>query len=71
MALEDAAAPAECLRDLPRPQAPSRYEHLRRQRVEAIVALGARSPAARLKGTLPSGALSRVLGYRIGWAQPA
>jgi 2-polyprenyl-6-methoxyphenol hydroxylase-like FAD-dependent oxidoreductase len=70
MALQDAVAPAKCL-ICPGRRPPSRYEHLRRQRVEAIVALDARSSAAKPKGTLPSGALDWVHDYRIDWASPA
>jgi 2-polyprenyl-6-methoxyphenol hydroxylase-like FAD-dependent oxidoreductase len=41
MAIEDAAVLAKCLRDLPTiPQAFARYENLRRDRVERIVAQG-------------------------------
>ncbi|MFD7061168.1 FAD-dependent monooxygenase [Streptomyces sp. NPDC059906] len=68
MALEDAVVLAKCLRDLPWPQARARYEQLRRQRVEAIVELGAGASAAKLKGTSPSGSLDWVHDYRVDWA---
>ncbi|WP_433890254.1 FAD-dependent monooxygenase [Streptomyces sp. CA-111067] len=68
MALEDAVVLAKCLRDLPRPQAAARYEELRRERVEGIVALGARASAAKLNDTSPGASLDWVLDYRIDWA---
>ncbi|WUH89358.1 FAD-dependent monooxygenase [Streptomyces sp. NBC_00433] len=68
MALEDAVVLAKCLRDLPRQQALARYEELRRERVEGIVALGARASAAKLNDASPDGALDWVLDYRIDWA---
>ncbi|CAG6398411.1 FAD-dependent monooxygenase [Streptomyces cocklensis] len=68
MALEDAVVLAKCLRDLPRAQAPARYEQLRRERVEGIVALGARASAAKLNDALPDNSLDWVLDYRIDWA---
>jgi 2-polyprenyl-6-methoxyphenol hydroxylase-like FAD-dependent oxidoreductase len=68
MALEDAVVLAKCLRDLPRPQAAARYEQLRRERVEAVVALGARASAAKLNDTSPGDSLDWVLDYRIDWA---
>jgi FAD-dependent urate hydroxylase len=68
MALEDAVVLAKCLRDLPRPQAAARYEQLRRERVEGIVALGARASAAKLKDAAPDNSLDWVLDYRIDWA---
>ncbi|WP_328722928.1 FAD-dependent monooxygenase [Streptomyces sp. NBC_00247] len=71
MALEDAVALAKCLRDLSGRQALSRYEQLRRRRVEAVVALGARASAAKIEGSSPSGSLDWVLDYRIDWASPA
>lgn len=49
MCAEDAAVLGKCLRDLPTvPAAFERYEHLRRQRVEAIVAMGAGHPGHEL-----------------------
>lgn len=67
MALEDAVVLAKCLRDLPRPQATARYEQLRRERVEGIVALGARASAAKLNDASPDNSLDWVLDYRIDW----
>ncbi len=71
MALEDAVVLAKCLRELPGPQAWARYEQLRRQRVESIVALGARASAAKLHGTVLDDSLAWVHDYRIDWASPA
>jgi 2-polyprenyl-6-methoxyphenol hydroxylase-like FAD-dependent oxidoreductase len=68
MALEDAVVLAKCLRDLPRPLAAARYEQLRRERVEGIVALGARASAAKLNDATPDNSLDWVLDYRIDWA---
>ncbi|MGW0771466.1 FAD-dependent monooxygenase [Streptomyces sp. NPDC002676] len=68
MALEDAVVLAKCLRDLPRAQAFARYEQLRRERVEGIVALGARASAAKLNDSLPDNSLDWVLDHRIDWA---
>ncbi|WP_327290517.1 FAD-dependent oxidoreductase [Streptomyces sp. NBC_01198] len=68
MALEDAVVLAKCLRDLPRTQAAARYEQLRRERVEGIVALGARASAAKLNDAAPDNSLDWVLDYRIDWA---
>ncbi|TGB14482.1 FAD-dependent monooxygenase [Streptomyces sp. MZ04] len=70
MALEDAVVLAKCLRELPGPQAWARYEQLRRERVEGVVALGARASAAKLDGALPADSLDWVLDYRIDWASP-
>ena len=68
MALEDAVVLAQCLRDRPDwPQAAARYEQLRRERVEDIVALGARASAAKLNDTSPGASLDWVLDYRIDW----
>lgn len=51
MAAEDAVVLAKCLRDLPAvPQALATYEHLRRRRVERIVAQGARSSSTKTPG---------------------
>ena len=51
MAAEDAVVLAKCLRDLPDiPQALAAYEGLRRQRVERIVAQGARTGSAKTPG---------------------
>jgi 2-polyprenyl-6-methoxyphenol hydroxylase-like FAD-dependent oxidoreductase len=51
MAAEDAVVLAKCLRDLPDiPQALAVYEGLRRQRVERIVAQGARTGSAKTPG---------------------
>jgi 2-polyprenyl-6-methoxyphenol hydroxylase-like FAD-dependent oxidoreductase len=71
MALEDAVVLAKCLRDLPMPQAVARYEELRRERVEGVVALGARASAAKLNDSSPDGSLDWVLDYRIDWATRA
>jgi FAD-dependent urate hydroxylase len=69
MALEDAVVLAKCLRDRPDwPQAAARYEALRRERVEGIVALGARASAAKLADESPQNSLDWVLNYRIDWA---
>ncbi|MYS78634.1 FAD-dependent monooxygenase [Streptomyces sp. SID5926] len=70
MALEDAVVLAKCLRELPVARALARYEQLRRERVEGIVALGARASAAKLDGRLPDGSLDWVHDYRIDWAAP-
>src|ERR1700676_4310990 len=52
MALEDAVVLAKCLRDLPRMATKSFaiYERLRRQRVERIVAEGARQSSNKTRG---------------------
>ena len=51
MALEDAVELARCLRDLPTPEAAfAAYEGIRRQRVEKIVAAGARSSSSKTPG---------------------
>jgi 2-polyprenyl-6-methoxyphenol hydroxylase-like FAD-dependent oxidoreductase len=43
LALEDAVVLAQCLRDLPVPAALTRFERLRRRRVQRVVALAART----------------------------
>ena len=51
MAIEDAVVLAKCLRDLPDiQQAFAAYEQLRRQRVERVVAQGARSSSGKAAG---------------------
>jgi 2-polyprenyl-6-methoxyphenol hydroxylase-like FAD-dependent oxidoreductase len=50
MAVESAVQLARCLRDLPRGQAFAAYERLRRDRVEKIVAMGARSNQDKAAG---------------------
>jgi FAD-dependent urate hydroxylase len=51
MALEDAVVLAKCLRDLPAvPAAFAAYEGLRRNRVERVVAVGARSSSTKVAG---------------------
>jgi 2-polyprenyl-6-methoxyphenol hydroxylase-like FAD-dependent oxidoreductase len=51
MAIEDAAVLAKCLRDLPTtPQAFARYENLRRERVERIVAQGKKGGDQKIPG---------------------
>jgi 2-polyprenyl-6-methoxyphenol hydroxylase-like FAD-dependent oxidoreductase len=53
MAIEDAAVLAKCLRDLPTiPQAFTRYENLRRERVERIVAQGKKGGDQKIPGPL-------------------
>lgn len=64
MALEDALVLAKCLRDVsPIPDALVAYEALRRDRVERIVAQGARSSSAKIPG--PLGRLARDLLLRL------
>jgi FAD-dependent urate hydroxylase len=53
MAIEDAVVLAKCLRDLSNtPQAFATYERLRRERVERIVAQGARQGSNKAVGPL-------------------
>jgi 2-polyprenyl-6-methoxyphenol hydroxylase-like FAD-dependent oxidoreductase len=53
MAIEDAVVLAACLRDLPNPEQAFRaYEQLRRQRVERVVAQGAKSSSYKAPGPL-------------------
>jgi FAD-dependent urate hydroxylase len=53
MAIEDAVVLAKCLRDLPDiQQAFAAYEQLRRQRVERVVAQGARSSSGKAAGPI-------------------
>jgi 2-polyprenyl-6-methoxyphenol hydroxylase-like FAD-dependent oxidoreductase len=53
MAIEDAAVLAKCLRDLPDvQQAFAAYEQLRRERVERVVAQGARSSSGKAAGPI-------------------
>ena len=59
MALEDAVVLAQCLRDLPVPAAFTRYEALRRPRVERVVAAGARTSNEKAPGAV--GRLARDL----------
>jgi FAD-dependent urate hydroxylase len=63
MAIEDAVVLAKCLRDLPTvPAALAAYEGLRRDRVERIVAAGARSSRTKVAG--PVGRVFRDLAMR-------
>jgi FAD-dependent urate hydroxylase len=72
MALEDAVVLATCLRDRPSwPAAAARYEELRRDRVQAIVALGARASAAKLTDASIEDDLEWIHSYRVDWAAPA
>ena len=60
MAIEDAVVLAKCLRDLPTvPAAFAAYEALRRERVERVVAAGARSGSTKIAG--PVGRVFRDL----------
>ncbi len=53
MAIEDAIVLARCLRDFPNtPQAFAAYERLRRERVERIVAAGARTSNSKAAGPI-------------------
>ena len=53
MAIEDAVVLARCLRDLPHiQQAFAAYEQLRRERVERVVAQGARSSSGKAVGPI-------------------
>jgi len=53
MAIEDAVVLARCLRDLPDVrQAFAAYEQLRRQRVERVVAYGARTNNSKAAGPI-------------------
>ncbi|MEV5596385.1 FAD-dependent monooxygenase [Streptomyces sp. NPDC052496] len=87
MALEDSVILAKCLRDVPGiPQALKTYEHLRRDRVERVVALSARmgddKMPSRLKRVLRDAMMPRLLergrpgtpgwlaGHRIDWQAP-
>jgi 2-polyprenyl-6-methoxyphenol hydroxylase-like FAD-dependent oxidoreductase len=71
MALEDAVVLAKCLRDIAAwPEAGIHYELLRRRRVEAIVALGARASVGKLTDTSIDDSLDWVHGHRIDWATP-
>jgi 2-polyprenyl-6-methoxyphenol hydroxylase-like FAD-dependent oxidoreductase len=64
MALEDALVLARCLRDIKSiPDAFVAYEHLRRERVERIVAQGARSSSSKVAGRL--GRVVRDLALRL------
>jgi 2-polyprenyl-6-methoxyphenol hydroxylase-like FAD-dependent oxidoreductase len=57
MAIESAVQLARCLRDMPNvPQAFAAYERLRRERVERIIATGARNASEKMAGPV-----SRVL----------
>lgn len=80
MAIEDSVVLAKCLRDLPTlPEAFARYELLRRQRVEAVVARSARL-GERVVPRPASGSGARrdeetsgsdwLLRYRIEWDAP-
>lgn len=60
MAIEDAVTLGKCLRDMPRtPDALARYEHLRRGRVERVVAQGRRNGSGKTAG--PVGRVVRDL----------
>lgn len=50
MAIEDGVLLAKCLRDLPLPDAFPAFTDLRRERVEAVVAAGARSANDKAAG---------------------
>ncbi|HEX2178738.1 MAG TPA: FAD-dependent monooxygenase [Actinomycetota bacterium] len=50
MAIEDGVLLAKCLRDLPLPEALPAFTDLRRERVEAVVAAGARSASDKAAG---------------------
>jgi 2-polyprenyl-6-methoxyphenol hydroxylase-like FAD-dependent oxidoreductase len=50
MAIEDAVVLATCLRDLPAADAFTTYEQLRRERVERVVAAGARASSTKVAG---------------------
>jgi 2-polyprenyl-6-methoxyphenol hydroxylase-like FAD-dependent oxidoreductase len=64
LAMEDAVVLARCLRDVePVPAAFAAYERLRRDRVERIVAQGARSSSSKVPG--PLGRLARDLMLRL------
>jgi 2-polyprenyl-6-methoxyphenol hydroxylase-like FAD-dependent oxidoreductase len=53
MAIEDAVVLAKCLRDLPTvAEAFAAYEILRRERVEKVVAAGARSSSTKVAGPI-------------------
>lgn len=72
MAIEDAVELARCLRDLPPDEAFVAYEHLRRARVERVVAHGARTSSSKVAG--PAGRVLRdalfPLLLRLGNAAP-
>ncbi|WP_369201236.1 FAD-dependent monooxygenase [Streptomyces sp. PU-14G] len=80
MAIEDSVVLAKCLRDLPTvATAFARFESLRRERVEAVVARSARlndrvvpRPAARQEGTprQEGSGSDWLLRYRIDWDTP-
>jgi FAD-dependent urate hydroxylase len=64
MAIEDAVVLAKCLRDEPRiGHAFTRYEQLRRERVERVVALGKRNGSGKTPG--PFGRVARDLFLRL------
>ena len=64
MAAEDGVILAKTLRDLPSiPEALDAYEHVRRGRVEKIVAFGARGSSAKVPG--PFGRVTRDLALRL------
>jgi 2-polyprenyl-6-methoxyphenol hydroxylase-like FAD-dependent oxidoreductase len=64
LALEDAIALARCLRDVrPIQEAFAAYERLRRDRVERVVAHGARSGSSKIPGRL--GRIGRDLMLRL------
>jgi 2-polyprenyl-6-methoxyphenol hydroxylase-like FAD-dependent oxidoreductase len=66
MALEDAVALGRCLRDCPGPGAAfAAFEQLRRDRVNKVVALGAKTASSKAAG--PVGALLRDTMMRIGF----
>jgi 2-polyprenyl-6-methoxyphenol hydroxylase-like FAD-dependent oxidoreductase len=87
MALEDAVELGRCLRDLPEPAAAfAAYERLRRERVEQVVANGARSSNAKAAGPIArvfrdallpiflrkqgNQALTWLHGHHIDWDAP-
>ncbi|MGH3373225.1 MAG: FAD-dependent monooxygenase [Actinoallomurus sp.] len=71
LALEDAVVLAKCLRDLPTwPEAAVRYERLRRERVEGVVALSARASSTKLTDASIEHSLEWVHTYRVDWTTP-
>ena len=66
MALEDAVALGQCVRDIPAPgEAFTAYERLRRDRVAKVVALGAKTASSKAAG--PVGAVVRDAMMRFGF----
>lgn len=87
LAIEDAVELGRCLRDLPDPTtAFAAYEHLRRSRVEQVVALGARTSSTKVAGPVArvlrdlfmpifvrktgTAAQRQLYDYRIDWSAP-